>query len=289
VLVADDNEINQMVARAALQAQGLVVDVVADGAAAVAAVAARGGEGDGFAAVFMDVQMPGMDGLEATRRIRTAEQALAGGRGGPPVTVIAMTASAFDDDRRACREAGMTAFLPKPWTREQFAAALAAIPSGSTPPAPDPVHDATPVTGRALPAPRGGGTDLATGVGTGFDTDAQVELAGISRRLDDVLEGLDPDEAATMRRDLVASFVSRAPGLLHDLQDAAARDDRVALAAKAHALRGMAGNLGASSLAALATELEDGAATVADGDLDAVLADIGTTVARLDGLLRKAR
>jgi len=294
VLVADDNEINQMVARAALQAQGLVVDVVADGAAAVEAVAgrARTGGGDGYAAVFMDVQMPGMDGLEATRRIRTAEQALDGGRGGPPVVVIAMTASAFDDDRRACRAAGMTAFLPKPWTREQFTAALAAIPSRTPPPAVDRRLDATPVTGAAPPTPRGsGGTDLATRVarlGTDVRTHTGTELAEIARRLDDVLEGLDPDEAATMRRELVASFLARAPGLVHDLQDAAARDDRVALAARAHALRGMAGNLGASSLAALATELEDSAATIADGDLDGILDRVRATVTRLDGLLRPA-
>ena len=290
VLVADDNEINQMVARAALQAQGLVVDVVADGAAAVDAVGARarGPAGDAYAAVFMDVQMPGMDGLEATRRIRAAEEALDGGRGGPAVAVIAMTAGAFDDDRRACRAAGMTAFLPKPWTREQFTAALAAIPSRAAPPAAGPELDATATPGRWPAAPRGGGTGLATMVDTAVDTAVQTELAEIIRRLDDVLAGLDPDQAATMRRELVASFVARVPGLLHDLQDAAARHDRVALAARAHALRGMAGNLGASTLAALATDLEDRATTITDGDLDGILDRIRGSVPRLDGLLREA-
>jgi CheY-like chemotaxis protein len=131
VLVAEDNEVNQMVARAALQARGLLVDVVGDGAAAVRAVTdnAGGPAGDRYAAVFMDVQMPVMDGLEATRRIRAAERGQAGeGTGTAARTpVIAMTAGAFDEDRRACRAAGMDGFLPKPWTREQLVAALATL------------------------------------------------------------------------------------------------------------------------------------------------------------------
>ncbi len=113
VLVAEDNEVNQMVARYTLEAHGLVVDIVADGAAAVEAVLAGG-----HVAVLMDCQMPVMDGLEATRRIRAAEAARASGD--RPIPIIAMTASAFDADRTACRDAGMTGFLPKPWTPEQL-------------------------------------------------------------------------------------------------------------------------------------------------------------------------
>ena len=113
VLVAEDNEVNQMVARYTLEAHGLIVDIVADGQAAVDAVLAGG-----HAAVLMDCQMPVMDGLEATRRIRAAETARASGD--RPIPIIAMTASAFDADRTACRDAGMTGFLPKPWTPEQL-------------------------------------------------------------------------------------------------------------------------------------------------------------------------
>jgi signal transduction histidine kinase/CheY-like chemotaxis protein len=107
VLVAEDNTLNQMLARATFQARGLQVDVVDDGEQAV--TAALSGRYD---AVFMDCQMPTMDGLEATRRIRGAET----GR----LPVIAMTASAFHDERQACLDAGMDDVLPKPWTAAEL-------------------------------------------------------------------------------------------------------------------------------------------------------------------------
>jgi len=71
----------------------------------------------------MDVNMPEMDGLEATRRIRAAEADL--GRGATPI--IALTANAFADDREECLAAGINGFLAKPLDRERLAAALAAI------------------------------------------------------------------------------------------------------------------------------------------------------------------
>lgn len=112
VLVAEDDETNQMVAKALLRRHGMRVDIVSDGAAAVEAAL-----GGGYDAVFMDCQMPGTDGLEATRQIRAHEAA---DNTGHHIPVIAMTASAFDSDRTACRDAGMDAFLPKPWTQEQL-------------------------------------------------------------------------------------------------------------------------------------------------------------------------
>ena len=74
-----------------------------------------------FDLVLMDMQMPKMDGLEATRRLRASEQAL----GLSPVPVIALTANASDADRQACRGAGMDDFLSKPFRAEDFKAALA--------------------------------------------------------------------------------------------------------------------------------------------------------------------
>jgi two-component system sensor histidine kinase/response regulator len=69
----------------------------------------------------MDVQMPGMDGLEATRAIRAAEAA----RGLDRTTILALTANAFDQDRTACKAAGMDDLVAKPITAEDLAAALA--------------------------------------------------------------------------------------------------------------------------------------------------------------------
>ena len=127
VLVADDVAANRMVARAMLVAAGHRVDSAADGAEALAAV-----ERDAYDVVLMDVQMPVMDGLEATRRIR----ALDGARRGVPV--LAVTASALPEQVAACRAAGMDGHLAKPIDRESLLAAVQRLAAGDT------LHDPSP-------------------------------------------------------------------------------------------------------------------------------------------------
>ena len=106
VLLAEDNDINQDIISAMLEQRGHAVTVVADGAAAVAAVRA----GPRFAIILMDLQMPVMDGLTATRAIRT-EETQAGGR---PTPIVGLTANAMAEDVVRCREAGMDAHVAKP-------------------------------------------------------------------------------------------------------------------------------------------------------------------------------
>ncbi|MGE3934543.1 MAG: ATP-binding protein [Rhodospirillaceae bacterium] len=103
VLLAEDNHVNQMLAVAILTKVGHKVDAVANGAEAVAAVVARR-----YDVVLMDVHMPEMDGLEATRRIR----ALGGAAGRVPI--IALTANAMPGDRETCHAAGMDDYIAKP-------------------------------------------------------------------------------------------------------------------------------------------------------------------------------
>lgn len=104
VLVAEDNAAMHEVLVQQFGELGVNVKVVSDGAQAVAAV-----EREEFALVFMDCQMPGVDGLAATRLIRDAERA-----GGKHVPIVAMTANAFKEDRAACIAAGMDDYLAKP-------------------------------------------------------------------------------------------------------------------------------------------------------------------------------
>ncbi len=121
ILVGEDNPINALLARTLLARMGHRPVMAADGAAALAAWRGARGAGAPFDLVLMDVHMPAMDGLAATRAIRQEEQT---GADAPRTPIIALTANAFDDDRQACRDAGMDGFLLKPLQREALAAAM---------------------------------------------------------------------------------------------------------------------------------------------------------------------
>ena len=116
ILLAEDNVVNQKVALRILERLGYGADVVANGAEAVAAVADRAGRGRPYDVVLMDVQMPEVDGLEATRRIRAAPLA--------QPYVVALTANAMRGDREACLAAGCDAYLSKPVKLDALRAAI---------------------------------------------------------------------------------------------------------------------------------------------------------------------
>jgi len=113
VLLAEDNEVNERVAVRLLETLGCSVFVTRDGRGAVKHAT------DGFDLILMDCHMPLMDGYEATRQIRQ-DEATNGGR----ITIIALTASALEEDRLRCLEAGMDDHLTKPLTRKSLAGAL---------------------------------------------------------------------------------------------------------------------------------------------------------------------
>ena len=120
ILVAEDNEINTLLTVSLIKRMGHHVDSVRDGAEALAAIETRGR----YDLVLMDVHMPGMDGIEATRRLREAEaRRQYGDRTRLPV--IALTASVMDEDRQNCRAAGMDDFLTKPLDPNALTAAIA--------------------------------------------------------------------------------------------------------------------------------------------------------------------
>jgi signal transduction histidine kinase/CheY-like chemotaxis protein len=122
VLVAEDNEINALLARALLAKLGHRPAMAASGAEAIEAWLAARAAGTPHDCVLMDLHMPGMDGLEATRRIREIEAESET----PRTPILALTANASAEDREACLAAGMDGFLVKPLDRERLAAALAA-------------------------------------------------------------------------------------------------------------------------------------------------------------------
>jgi CheY-like chemotaxis protein len=118
VLLAEDNPVNALLARALLTRAGCTVDRAATGQEAVTAALAQP-----YDLILMDMRMPGMSGLEAARTLRT---------GGCATPITALTANAFDDDRRACREAGMDGFLTKPLDPSALEATLARLRPNST-------------------------------------------------------------------------------------------------------------------------------------------------------------
>jgi CheY-like chemotaxis protein len=126
ILLAEDNAVNQEVAVALIGSAGLPVDVAADGQQAIDMVKS----GD-YALVLMDVQMPVMDGLDATRAIRLLPQ-------GAALPILAMTANAFDEERQRCLDAGMDDHVAKPVVAEQLFATLHDWLSGAKKTAPRP-------------------------------------------------------------------------------------------------------------------------------------------------------
>jgi two-component system sensor histidine kinase/response regulator len=132
VLLAEDNAVNQHLARALLEKEGHAVTLARDGNEAV-----RLALDGGFDAVLMDVQMPGLDGFEATAAIRRHEKRTSG-----HLPIIGVTAHAMKGDRERCLAAGMDHYVAKPLRAELLMKALAsAVPAPTAPSAGPPVFD----------------------------------------------------------------------------------------------------------------------------------------------------
>jgi signal transduction histidine kinase/CheY-like chemotaxis protein len=213
VLVVDDRHVNREVARHLLERRGHHVTVADGGAEALERLLERE-----FDVVLMDVEMPGMTGLEATAAIRAREQ-----RGARRVRIVAMTAHAMAGDRERCLAAGMDDYLTKPVRVAEMHAAV----EGGAPSAPPPTADTTPVT-------QGAGASR-------IDWDAALEHCGGRREVLDELVGIFALEAA----DLVSKIVA-----------AAERGDAAALRLFAHSMKGCARLFGAQAVGDTAWELE---------------------------------
>jgi len=178
VLVVDDNRVNLQLASAMLDRLGLAHELVDNGAAALARIAAAD-----FALVLMDMEMPGMDGITATQQLRAREAAL----GLAHLPVVAMTANALQEDRERCFAAGMDGYLAKPVSlaalqtelRRQFGNARpAAVPPVT--PAPE---QAGPIYDRAAALAMMGDEELLDEVAGMFVTDVPGYLAEIDTAL----------------------------------------------------------------------------------------------------------
>lgn len=123
ILVAEDNEINALLMRSLLTKLGHRVVIAVHGEAALESWLAASSAGTPYDLVLMDIQMPQLDGIEATKRIRAHEAAISGHH----TPILALTANTLVEDRYACFEAGMNGFLIKPLDREKLDEALAGL------------------------------------------------------------------------------------------------------------------------------------------------------------------
>ncbi len=232
VLVADDNAVNLKVACALLARLGYQSQTVLDGQEALEAVAKAHAAGTHFGAVLMDLNMPRLNGVQATRQIH----ALLGPQSPP---IIALTAAASDEDRATCLDAGMNDYLTKPLALQALGMAMERWfdkPANLPHVAPDPAQALS-----VLPADNAG-ADTAEPALMDFDRLAQF------KEFD--------DDQLSMTREVIALFRTDALLRMDAIEQAVRTSDAQALSWACHALVGAAGNVGAVAMQVLAAGLE---------------------------------
>jgi two-component system, sensor histidine kinase and response regulator len=226
ILLVEDNDINQQVARELLEDAGLVVEVADNGQIALEMLKKRA-----YGLVFMDMQMPVMDGLTATREIRKLSEFT-------NLPIVAMTANAMEQDRRKCKEAGMNDFLVKPidpqemfsillrWGRQLRSSIGAAAPA--------------PQQQQQLPPPPASPPEPFDGI-EGLDT-----ALGLSRMM-----GKKSLYAAMLRR-----YLAGQQQVVAEIRQALADGDDSTAERVAHTTKAVSGNVGATSIQERAAALE---------------------------------
>jgi CheY-like chemotaxis protein len=253
----EDNPINQKLALLILQRLGYAADLATTGQQALEIL-----HHQSYEVVLMDVQMPEMDGLEATRRIRQEFPPAEGGKRRP--YVIAMTANAMTDDRHICLQAGMDDYLSKPIQIGDLVTALIKVGAA--------LGDIPPVSADLRPAPT---DDSAMREDpTAFDTgrlrpeagkqthrsaraeEAPVEAPVIDPEVFKRLQATLGVQAETMLPGLIANFCLDAPQLILDAQQALAQGQTAEVRRAAHTLKSTSATFGATQLSDLARQLE---------------------------------
>jgi PAS domain S-box-containing protein len=215
ILVAEDNSVNQRLAARLLEREGHSVTIAGSGQEAVDLF-----EQKPFDLILMDVQMPGLDGLQATTRIREKERAT-----GHRVPIVAMTAQAAESDRLRCLDSGMDAYVTKPVHVPALLKMIESVGAG----------------GNSM------NTDLA---GEGAQVEAQL------RQLDESLALSRVGGDVDLLKEVIGLFLDDYPGTFEKIKSAVAASDATALEHHAHSLKGSVSTFGAGRAFEAAFELE---------------------------------
>jgi PAS domain S-box-containing protein len=251
ILLAEDNAVNRKLAMRLLEKRGHSVAVATNGREALEQM-----EASSFDLVLMDVQMPEMDGLEATRRLRAGE------RGSDKrQAVVAMTALVMKGDRERCIAAGMDGYMSKPIRPQELDEILEKY------------------AGTAGAAASGAGAASAADAGAGASGASCV-------RTEELLERIGGDRA--FLAELLELFRADSPGQIARAREAAARGDAAGLQHVAHSLKGALKNLAAGTASRLAEEIEAmgqrGETTGVEGRLAALEREVARVVTTLEAM-----
>ena len=259
ILLVEDSPVNQEVALSLLEGVGLRVDLAENGEKAVEALGTPGPGGESpYSLILMDMQMPVMDGLEATREIRR--------RGHARVSIIAMTANAFGEDRQRCLEAGMNDHLPKPVDPAMlYSKMLQWLPQAASPAVAEPAPPAEAVQAAA--------PDIRTQLDQIPGLDVAYGLKNLRGRIPNYLR-------------LLRKYAEGHAGDADRIRAELAARNMPELRRLAHSLKGVSGMIGAVGVQGAAAELEAaireelGAATI-DTRLEAVAGALAATVSAI--------
>jgi CheY-like chemotaxis protein len=246
ILLAEDNPVNQKVARMVLEKLGLDVTVVNNGREAVQAWKAGGMD-----LILMDCQMPELDGYEATREIRRLEQ------GRKPIPIVALTAHAMKGDDDKCRAAGMSDYLTKPLDRTKLVGCLERHLGKIVERSPD------------VPAANGG---------------EALAFAPAPVDWKEFMQSMDGDE--TLARELVDLFIESGDESLAAIISALGMRDYAAVGEQAHSLKGASANLRATATASAAAKLEAAAKSGDTPQIDTLATALKSEVTRTIEYLR---
>ena len=233
ILVAEDNTVNQEVIQATLELFNYKPDMASNGQEAFAAWSK-----DHHDLIFMDGQMPIMDGYEATARIREVEALSANSASKPRTIIIALTGHAIKGDREKFLAAGMDDYLAKPFMVNQIKSLLEQWLSVSLSPGES-------STGVACPSGHGGVSPVVPEAETLIDTSFLNNI-----------KSLQGHNQTNLLNNVIEKYIASAPRLITAIRQGVADGDAMAMRNAAHCLKSSSASLGASSLAALCSEIE---------------------------------